>query len=379
MLRDTFFIARKDLKFMFRAKETLLWVFAMPIIFFYFIGTITSGFRGGGGKPDLLAVKMGGNEGFLVDQVIHRLEEQNFEIVRPGSDDEFDRFSRRLLVPEAFTDSVIAGRPVTLQFVRKEAGLMNDYESIRAKRAVYTVLADVIVSREAGGGLSPESIAGLNGMRRALTLDVRPAGQRKEIPGGFEHAIPGIMVMFILLVMTTSGAVLLVIERRQGLLRRLACTPIHRISLVLGKWGGKMTTGMVQIGFAMLAGTVLFGMDWGPDLWMVVLVLLVYAANMASLGIILGSITRSDGQAAAIGVISSNVLAALGGCWWPIEITPSWMQHLQLFLPTGWAMDAMHKLVNFASGPSGVVPHVVGMSILALILIGVASKVFRYE
>jgi hypothetical protein len=24
------------------------------------------------------------------------------------------------------------------------------------------------------------------------------------------------------------------------------------------------------------------------------------------------------------------ILAALGGCWWPIEITPPWMQSLSL-------------------------------------------------
>ena len=34
------------------------------------------------------------------------------------------------------------------------------------------------------------------------------------------------MVMFTVLVLGTSGAILLVIERRQGLLRRLAYAPI---------------------------------------------------------------------------------------------------------------------------------------------------------
>ena len=38
MLRQVLFVARKDLKFLLRAKETLLWVFAMPILFFWFIG-----------------------------------------------------------------------------------------------------------------------------------------------------------------------------------------------------------------------------------------------------------------------------------------------------------------------------------------------------
>ena len=34
---------------MLRARETLLWLFVMPILFFYFIGTVTGGFDGPAG------------------------------------------------------------------------------------------------------------------------------------------------------------------------------------------------------------------------------------------------------------------------------------------------------------------------------------------
>jgi ABC-type multidrug transport system permease subunit len=187
------------------------------------------------------------------------------------------------------------------------------------------------------------------------------------------------MVMFTLMVMATSGAILLLIERQQGLLRRLAYTPISRLAIVLGKWGGKWFLGLVQIAFAMIAGTLLFRMNWGPDLAAVIAVMLVYGALMAAIGIILGSLARSEGQAIGIGVIAANVLAALGGCWWPIEITPAWMQKLQLFLPTGWAMDALHKLISFGAGPTSVIPHLVGMLLGSIILIAVGTRVFRFD
>ena len=47
-------------------------------------------------------------------------------------------------------------------------------------------------------------------------------------PIGFSQAVPGTMVMFTMLVLLTSGAVTLVVERDQGLLRRLASAPISR-------------------------------------------------------------------------------------------------------------------------------------------------------
>jgi ABC-type Na+ efflux pump permease subunit len=351
----------------------------MPVVFFFFIGTVTSGFGRGGGGPETLAVRAGDDAGFLIDQVVRRLEDRGYWVVRPRSEEELAQRSRRLTFPPGFTDSVLAGRPVTVRFEHDENGLGSDYQRVRVGRAIYTVLADLIVTGEMGESPTPEALAALNAMPRALTLEVSAAGKRRRIPTGFEQAIPGIMVMFTLLVMTTSAAVLLVIERQQGLLRRLASTPINRLGVVLGKWSGKLVVGIVQIAFAMLAGSLLFRMTWGAHLPMILLVMLVYGGLMAALGVVLGSLARNEGQAVAIGVISSNVLAALGGCWWPIEITPEWMQKLQLFLPTGWAMDALHKLISFGAGPASVLPHTIGMSAATLVLVVLATRVFRFE
>ena len=41
MLPAAWFIARKDVQYIVRERESILWLFIMPIVFFYFIGTIT--------------------------------------------------------------------------------------------------------------------------------------------------------------------------------------------------------------------------------------------------------------------------------------------------------------------------------------------------
>ena len=177
----------------------------------------------------------------------------------------------------------------------------------------------------------------------------------------------------------TSGASALVQERNEGLLRRLASTPISRGELVMGKWIGKMILGTVQIAFAMLVGTLLFTFDWGPSLPMIVLVMLGWGALCASLGLLLGTLARTEAQATGVGVLASCVLAALGGCWWPIEITPDWAQRLQDFVPTGWAMDALHGLVSFRAGAATALPHVALLVATAWLVGVVAARRFRYE
>ena len=140
-----------------------------------------------------------------------------------------------------------------------------------------------------------------------------------------------------------------------------------------------MALAVIQVGFAMLAGTVLFGASWGPDLAMVVALLLAWAAFCASAGLLLGSLARTEGQAVGLGVLTANLLAALGGCWWPIEVTPDFMQALQNLLPTGWAMDGLHQLISFEAGAASAMPQLVALLLATALLLAVAVKRFRYD
>jgi ABC-2 type transport system permease protein len=53
----------------------------------------------------------------------------------------------------------------------------------------------------------------------------------------------------------------------------------------------------------------------------------------------------------------------------PLEFAPQPMQWLALALPTGWAMNAYHRLMFDAAGVAAVLPNV-------LILVGFAAVFF---
>ena len=77
-MRDAAFIARADLSFMLRQRETLLWVFLMPLLFFYFIGTVTGGSGNGSAeRPDPLALQTAAQQGPILDEIVRRLEQQH--------------------------------------------------------------------------------------------------------------------------------------------------------------------------------------------------------------------------------------------------------------------------------------------------------------
>jgi ABC-2 type transport system permease protein len=384
MIKNILFIAFHDAKYQLRQGSTLVWVFLMPPVFFYFIGTVTGGYSSGmsGGQANPLTV-VAEAPGFLQQQLDLRLKENDFApewvdvlVVEEGASP-----PRRVLsIAPNLSAEIIAGKQVAISYETRSSSLSREFEVIRVQRSVYTALADIVVAKASTADtLSAAELVTLNEKPRIWQLDVSPAGERKKVPSGFEQAIPGILVMFTLLVLLTSGGTMLVIERKQGLLRRLASTPISRAEVVSGKLGGRLILATIQIGAALLVGTLLFKMDWGPDFAMILVVLAAWAAFCAAAGLLLGSIASSEGQVSGLGVLAANALAALGGCWWPIEITPDWMQLIQKFTPTGWTMDAMHKLISFQSGAASAIPQVAILLLATVVLSAMAAKRFQYQ
>jgi ABC-type multidrug transport system permease subunit len=354
MGRDTIFLFRAELWRLLRVRETIVWTFVMPLFFIYFIGSISGGSRDG---RDGIGVFVPADAGPLADQLIGELQHRDFQVFRVSAG-ELDGFYRRLEIPAGFTEAVQHGNPIAVHYTRTGGDLSADFDRVRIGRAVAAL----------GRPIAP-----------LATIDVQYAGRRARPPAGFDQAAPGIMVMFTLTVLFTVGGISLVIERNKGIFRRLASAPMSRGSVVLGMWSARMGLGLIQIAYAMVASTILFHVHWRPHLPAIALVLFAYAALATALGMLLGNFCNTDGQAIGFGVMASNILAGLGGCWWPIEIAPAWSQKLALVLPTGITMDALHKLMSFGAPPLAVGVHVAVLATAALALGWLLARTFRFN
>lgn len=378
-LQNVLFLARSDVQQKLRERETLLWVFLMPLLFFFFFGEATSGFAGGGDEDGrtVLHLEVPADAGPLAERLKQRLEAEGFALVDTPVPE--GRRARRLLrVPAGLTQQVEAKERVQFDYVHLPDQRTETYDLLRLRKALYSTLADLVLLERQELPFDATGFAALDRAPRRLALDVAPAGRRKEIPSGYQQTVPGTMVMFTLMMMMTACAIVLVTERRQGLLRRLAATPITRGQLIAGKWLGFVALGAVQTGYAMLAGSILFGMQWGPNHLGVFVVLTAWVMFSASAGLFFGCLARSEAQASGLGVLVVLLLAALGGCWWPIEIVPGVMQDFARLLPTGWAMGALHGLVSFGGSLGEVGVELVLMLAGALVFGIWGARRFRY-
>ncbi len=101
---------------------------------------------------------------------------------------------------------MLLGESVTLRLELAGEGLGSEQDRFHVQRAVYSLLAELIVATRPGEALRPEDLAELDSRPRLLTPAVQSAGPGRTPPRGFDQAVPGIMVMFLLMTMLITGA-----------------------------------------------------------------------------------------------------------------------------------------------------------------------------
>jgi ABC-type multidrug transport system permease subunit len=202
--------------------------------------------------------------------------------------------------------------------------------------------------------MSAESYDTLRARPPLVVLDVATAGHGTAVPQGVAQSVPGIMSFTVLMMTLIYGAVFLTIEKREGMLKRQLTLPVSRMTILGGKVLGRLFIAIFQIAILVAAGRFLFRLDFGESAAALVAVLLSYAFAVAGIATFLGAVVENPEQASIIGWLSSMVMAAMGGCWWPAEVMPSWLRTAAHVFPTTWAMDAFHALISFGRGLEAV-------------------------
>ncbi len=187
--------------------------------------------------------------------------------------------------------------------------------------------------------------------------------------GGFGQSIPGIGSMFVLFAVL-GGMALMIEDKRQWTMQRLASMPVTRSQLLGGKILGRFTLGMLQYLIIFAIGVVV-GQSYGRDPLALILIMLSFALCVTALSFALGSFVKDETQAAGLTNLLGISLAALGGAWWSLELVPELMRTVGHISPVAWAMDGYTSLI-FENGDLGTVyPSI-------LILLGAAAVFFVF-
>jgi ABC-2 type transport system permease protein len=95
----------------------------------------------------------------------------------------------------------------------------------------------------------------------------------------------------------------------------------------------------------LIVGRVFFGISLGPEPWALALPTAGIVFAGTAFGLVVAGLARSREAVLPLGSIVIVTMAAVGGCWWPIDLEPRWMQRVALAFPTTWAMAAYNDLM----------------------------------
>jgi ABC-type multidrug transport system permease subunit len=322
----------------------------MPLAFIYFTGFANRGQDDPANRrPRLLVANADTN--FLGRIFTEELGAQGLRLLKP---EEAGDAAGEIRIPADFTSRALRLEQTSLRFLKHEDAGDGDAAIIelRLVRALVALNGHLLEAAAQSNGTQALSEEGLHELLTAtnpVSLEARFAG-RKPVPSGFSFSLPATLVMYLAMNLLIFGGATLAAERRNGVIRRLMSCPITRTELVQGKIYGLMLLGAVQIFFFLAMGRFAFHVNLGANLPAVTLTLLVFAWVAGSLGVLVGSLTVAEDRVIGICVLGSLLMAALGGCWWPLEIAPPIQKTIALFLPTGWVLKALHQLISFGSG-----------------------------
>jgi ABC-2 type transport system permease protein len=172
---------------------------------------------------------------------------------------------------------------------------------------------------------------------------------------------------------------MLAYERQKGTLRRLLTTPTSKATFLLGTIVGQFVIALLQMLLLVGFGILVMGLHWGhaPGALAVMMVTSVLAA--AALGTALGTFVKTDSQANGLSIMLGMVMALLGGCWYPIELFPAFVQSAVKVLPTTWAMQGMLDIVLRGQGLAAVLPEAGVLLGFAALFFVIGVVRFRYE
>ena len=207
--------------------------------------------------------------------------------------------------------------------------------------------------------------------------------EERDVSGGsshintFDQNVPGFSVTFLLLGMLLGVSLGLLDERDWGTLDRLRAMPVSVSSVLGAKLLARFLVGVVQMILLFAVGRALFGISLGPQPWLLLLPTAGIVFAGTAFGLVVAALATSREAVLPIGSIAIVTMAAVGGCWWPIDLEPRWMRQVALAFPTTWAMEAFNDLMIRRRGIEAALRPTAVMAAFGVLYLLVGTAVFR--
>jgi ABC-2 type transport system permease protein len=370
-MKKIWHIGFNDIRLMVRDKIFFFWVLIFPLIFIFIFGNLYKADRG----PSQASLKIVNlDSGKWGNYLIEKIKSPGIALEILAQEPE--KYNRILMIPKDFSKKIEEKKAQELVLKKQSGTNIKAAAQVETKiiQAIAKVMTELILHGDkdisAFFEQKPE-------FRNVVEIKSQfPENTIKKIPTGFDHVIPGVLVHFIMMMVMIYGGVSVMEDRKRGVLTRILFSSSSIGELFGGKFLGRLMMGILQAIILIVTGLMIFNLNLG-NYFLSFLNILFFSITMASLSIFLGSVLGKEDLIVGLSVLFANLFAAMGGCWWPIEVIPNTFRTIGMISPAYWAMDAFHKTIFFNKGLEDIFLNLMVMLGYTAIFTFLAVKFFK--
>jgi ABC transporter, permease protein len=189
------------------------------------------------------------------------------------------------------------------------------------------------------------------------------SSDEKIIPNSVQHNVPAwalFAIFFIVIPLSTN----IIKEKTQGTGLRVFTSPQPYSLFLTGKIMVYIVVSLIQFVLMLLVGLYIFPLMGLPSLVVTgkITLLAVMAAasglSAIALGVLLGTLAKTQEQAAPLGATITVILAAIGGVWIPVFAMPHTMQTIAKISPMNWGLQGFYDILLRDGGCSAIAPEI---------------------
>jgi ABC-2 type transport system permease protein len=217
------------------------------------------------------------------------------------------------------------------------------------------------------------------GFSMPYTVKEEAVTSRKGIEyNGMAHSFAGMSVQFILFMGIDAGLIVLV-QRRSGMWRRLQAAPISRYTVIGSRAASAAIIAMIILTVVFGFARVAFGVKIEGSFAGFVGVCAAFAIMTATFGLLIAMLGKTPEGTRGISILATLMLVMLGGSWVPTFIFPQWLQKVTVFIPTRWAVDGLDGMIWRGLGFDAALPAIGALLAFSALFGAVAIWRFRWE
>jgi ABC-2 type transport system permease protein len=166
-------------------------------------------------------------------------------------------------------------------------------------------------------------------------------------------------------------------EDREGTLARLMAAPIPRGSVIAGKGILSFALGVISMTVLVVATSLpfLLGGVWGAPLGVAVLVVAAVLSAVGIMGLVAAAAKTPEG-AGNLGAIIAVIMGMLGGTFFPIGSSGSFLAKLTYLTPHAWFLRGLAELSS-DSPWTAALPAAGAIMVIALVTGGIAFALLK--